>query len=88
MFGIIGAVLALLGCLLGNVFVIIGFVSQTENISLMQTVIEMDYTMIPQVMIEIASPIDALFYGIAIYEGYKFSFRRFTEADLGAVPPA
>jgi len=25
---------------------------------------------------------DVLFYGIAIYEGYKFSFRQLTQADL------
>jgi hypothetical protein len=28
---------------------------------------------------------DLLFYGIAIYEGYKLSFRRLTPADLKAV---
>jgi hypothetical protein len=30
------------------------------------------------------SPIDLLFYGIAIYEGYKLSFRQVTEDELRA----
>lgn len=27
-------------------------------------------------------PLDLLFYGIALYEGYKFSFRRITRQEL------
>jgi hypothetical protein len=28
------------------------------------------------------SPIDLLFYGIAVYEGYRFSFRQVTPEEL------
>jgi hypothetical protein len=38
--------------------------------------------MVPEVMMDAFSPMDLLFYGIAIYEGYKFSFRQITEEEL------
>jgi tetratricopeptide (TPR) repeat protein len=42
-------------------------------------------------LIETFSPIDLLFYGFAIYEGYRFSFKRVTYAELvklvQALPP-
>jgi hypothetical protein len=28
------------------------------------------------------SPMELLFYGIAIYEGYNFSFRKITEEEI------
>jgi hypothetical protein len=31
------------------------------------------------------SPMDLLFYGIAVYEGYKFSFRRMTGEEMQQV---
>ena len=33
-------------------------------------------------MVASFSPFDLLFYGIAVYEGYKLSFRQLTERDL------
>jgi len=30
-------------------------------------------------------PTDLLFYGIAVYEGYRFSFRRLSDADLAGL---
>jgi hypothetical protein len=38
-----------------------------------------------QVLLETFQPMDLLFYGIAIYEGYKFSFRQLTEQELAAL---
>jgi hypothetical protein len=34
--------------------------------------------MVPELMLEAFSPMDLLFYGIAVYEGYKFFFRQIT----------
>jgi hypothetical protein len=36
-------------------------------------------------MTETFSFMDIVFYGIAGYEGYKFSFRTFTEADIATL---
>ena len=74
-FGITGAVLALFGCVLGNFFSIVGFVAKSEGLGYFDTFSMIDYSMIPSIMMEAFSPLDILFYGLAVYQGYKISFR-------------
>lgn len=81
-FGITGAALSLLGCLLGNFFSLVGFVVKSEEVNALQVLAVIDYGMIPELMAEAFSPLDLLFYGIALYQGYKFSFRQVTEEEL------
>lgn len=81
-FGIVGAILALLGCLTGNFFTLVGIITRDESISFFETLSRIDYSMVPSAMLQTGSPIDLLFYGIAVYEGYRFSFRRLTEEDI------
>jgi hypothetical protein len=78
-FGIVGASLALVGCLLGNVLTMLALGAQAENISYIDVLLYANYSLIPEAMMETFSPMDVLFYGIAIYEGYKFSFRKIEE---------
>ncbi|MEM7671917.1 MAG: hypothetical protein AAF212_01120 [Verrucomicrobiota bacterium] len=72
-FGVIGAVFALLGCVLGNVLTIIGFVAQEYEVGIMEALISFDYAFLPELMIETAAPMDFLFYALALYSGYKYS---------------
>ncbi|WP_445747293.1 hypothetical protein [Polaribacter sp.] len=81
-FGIVGGTIALLSCLLGNFFSIIGFIANGEGLGYFETLYLFDYAQLIPIMMEIFSPMDLLFYGIAAYEGYKFSFRTFTEKEL------
>lgn len=81
-FGYAGAGLALLGCLLGNFFSIIGFAGQTEGLSYSMIFSVLNFSMIGDLMGDAFSPIDLLFYGLAAYEGYKFSFRKFTQEEI------
>jgi hypothetical protein len=76
-FGITGAVLALVGCLLGNFFSIIGFAANEWDVSYFEMLSGFlaEPSFIVEVMKETFSGIDLLFYGIAVYEGYRFSFR-------------
>jgi len=74
-FGYLSAALALAGCLIGNLFTIFGFISKDEGVSLWQVFSLVDYSKLPGVMMNSFSPIDLLFYGIAIWEGYRFAFR-------------
>lgn len=76
----LGAVLSLVGCLLGNWFSIVGFVSTEKGVSFFQLLGAIGVTQIPGIMADAFSPMDLLFYGIAIYEGYKFSLRGRTKA--------
>lgn len=81
-FGITGAILAFFGCLLGNILSIIGFAANSEGLGYMETLSLIDFSLIPSIMMDTFSPMDLLFYGIAIYEGYKFSFRQITEEEI------
>jgi hypothetical protein len=81
-FGIWGAIISLLSVLLGNFFSIIGFIANAEGLGYFMTLTLIDYNYLPNVMIETFSFVDLVFYGIAVYEGYRFSFRKITEKTL------
>lgn len=84
-FGILGAAIALFSVILGNILGILGFAGQAENLNLLETMIYFDYSYLLDIMAETFSPIDLVFYAIAIFEGYKFSFRKVTAEELDAI---
>ena len=78
-FGYVGAILALFGCLLGNYLTIIGFVAKDADMGVFELLTLIPVDVVIDAMIENFSAIDLLFYGIAIYEGYKLSFTDLSE---------
>jgi hypothetical protein len=74
-FGILGAGLSLAGVLLGNLFAIIAFASHEFGVGFFQMLGAFDWGAAPSLITSTLGPIDLLFYGIALYEGYRFSFR-------------
>ncbi|MCV9389083.1 toxin-antitoxin system YwqK family antitoxin [Reichenbachiella ulvae] len=78
-YGFIGAFYALLGCALGNLFSQVGFIAEYQQLSYWNTLMLMDLDLIVEVFIDSFSPMDLLFYGFAIVEGYKFAFRKLPE---------
>lgn len=81
-FGFLGAGLALLGCMLGNLFSQVGFIANEQSLGYFETLSYLTPGLIVDIMAESFSPMDVLFYGIAIYEGYKFAFRRITDLEF------
>ena len=81
-FGIAGALLALLGCLLGNLFSVCGFIGAQEGISPLAVLFQIDFSVALELLKATFSPMDLLFYGIAVYEGYQLSFRQLTQEEL------
>ena len=77
-----GAVLALLGCLLGNLLSVCIMISQQENIAMLSLISRLTPGIIAEIMKVTFHPMDVLFYAIAVYEGYKFSFRPIGEEEL------
>ncbi len=81
-FGIAGAILSLLGCLAGNLLTTCIVISRHQNIPLLDLVFRLN----PEVIVELTTatfnPMDLLFYAIAVYEGYRFSFRRLSKEEL------
>lgn len=80
-FGIMGGVLSLLGCLAGNLFTVCIVVSRHQNIPLLDLLSRLNPEITVRLMTATFSPMDLLFYGIAVYEGYRFSFRKLSKAD-------
>jgi len=89
-FGVVGAIIALLGVVLGNFLVIIGVIADLEGASIFEILFRFKYSMTFFLMKETFQFMDVLFYGLAIYTGYRFSFRKVTKAELlkGAIAPA
>jgi hypothetical protein len=81
-FGVLGAVLSLIGCALGNVLSLIAFISKQEHLDLLTALSRLDYSKMPEMLAATFSVMDLVFYGIAVYEGYRFSFRRITAEHL------
>lgn len=84
-FGISGAIIAVLSCALGNVLSIVGFAAEYENLSYFDALAQIDYAVLFQIMGESFSFMDVIFYGIAAYEGYKFAFRAFTQEEINEI---
>ena len=51
-FGIVGAAIALLSCLLGNFLSIIGFIANAEGLGYVETLLMLDYSFVPELMAE------------------------------------
>lgn len=83
-FGVMGAALALIGCLLGNFFTVVHFVAEAEGLGFFDTLTRISPAAIPELMSITFSPMDLVFYGIAVYEGFKLSFRKITHEEVQA----
>ena len=84
-FGIIGAVLALISCVLGDFISIIGYVSKDWGMSFGEVLTTVKYKDVFSIMARNVMSMTALFYGFAVYEGYKFSFRKQNQPKGGQI---
>ena len=84
-FGIVGSIFAILGCILGNFFTILIFVSREEASSFFTLLFQIEFTTVVNIMIETFHPMDVLFYGLAVYAGYRYAFRKITDEELSKV---
>jgi hypothetical protein len=85
-FGVAAAALALLGCLAGNLFASVGFVARFAHVSFFAVLASLDPGVVRTLMGATFSPMDLLFYGIAMAEAYKLAFLR-PAAPVGASSP-
>ena len=68
-----GALLALAGCLVGNFLTGAVVLSRHWDISLATFVARLTPDLLVRLMTAMFSPMDVLFYALAIWQGYKFS---------------
>jgi hypothetical protein len=81
-FAIVGAAWSLAGCAVGNLLSVIGVISKQQNIPFFDILEKLNPEIVASLMQATFSPMDLLFYGIAVYEGYRFSLRQITQGDL------
>lgn len=84
-FGIIGAALALLSCVLGDFFSFVGYIAQDYEVSYTDVLLQADYGEMASLMLENVASMTAVFYGIAVYEGFKLSFRPQNQPEGGQI---
>lgn len=81
-FAISGAVLSLLGCVLGNLFSACIFVANQMRVPLSDLLATLDWRTCAEWMKATFSPMDLLFYALAMYFGYKYSLFRIPEEKM------
>lgn len=86
-FGIVGAFFALFGCLLGNLLTVIISAAMTEGVPVITILLTFltSPTVILDIFKETFSPIDLLFYAIAIYQGFKLSIRQISDEEFAGL---
>lgn len=87
-FGYVGATLSLLGCLGGNLLSICVIIGQQRELPLLYVLTHLNPAAIPQLMAVTFHPMDLLFYGLALYAGYRCAFRQVSMADVVRVAPS
>ena len=82
-FAIAGSVLALAGCILGNFLTSCIFIAEAQEMALTEVLrLGLNPPIFIEIMIASFSPMDLVFYGIAVYEGYRWSLRKITEEEI------
>jgi len=81
-FAILGAGISLFGCLLGNLLSVVAFTAKEYNLGYFQIFSSLSFGAIVDVMTQTFQFMDLVFYGIAVYEGFRFSTIKFTEKSL------
>jgi hypothetical protein len=81
----VGAICALLGCVLGNYFAMAGFLAQHLHADFFSVLSRIPLDKAATLMQDSFQPMDVLFYAIAVYEGYRFSLKRITPEELSAL---
>jgi hypothetical protein len=74
-FGVLGAALALLGCVAGNLLSACSFLASSEGKGIMEVLaLVAAHPAVAERLVEATfNGMDVLFYAIAVYEGYKLS---------------
>ena len=87
-YGIIGASLSLCGSVLGNYFALCMVIADQEGVFFTEILESLDISIAIDLMVQTFTPIDILFYGLALYYGYKYSIRDLTEEETKSIQRA
>jgi len=81
-YGLAGGVIALISVVLGNFLTALGYVAKAYQMGFVEVLQRFDYAMTFELMKITFTVMDVLFYGLAVYAGYRYSFRKITPEQL------
>lgn len=84
-FGIVGGILSLLGCAVGNLMTVCVIIADQNGISFMSVLGELTPEIAWELMVESFNVFDLIFYALAAYYGYRTSLRTLTEEEIRSV---
>jgi hypothetical protein len=70
---ILGAVLPIISCILGDFLSNVGFLAASESINYFEILFSINYSYFFEIAFLDIDPLSLLFYGIAAFEGYKIN---------------
>ncbi len=81
-FGISGGIISLIGCVVGNFLIVIGFVAQENDLGYFETLLRFDYSYFDEVMVETFDIRHIFFYVLAAGVGFALSKKAITDKDV------
>lgn len=84
-FAMVGGVLALLACGAGNLLAAAALVAQHGGVPLTTVLGRLDLSTSRRLLVAFSDRMDVLFYGIAVYEGYRLALRPVGQAEVQAL---
>jgi hypothetical protein len=84
-FRILAALLALLGCLAGNLLVVCIIIAHQGGFSVLGVISALTPASAIKWLQVTFDPMDIIFYGIAVYEGFKLAVRRLTQENYAKI---
>ncbi|MBC5811026.1 MAG: hypothetical protein GIW95_09300 [Candidatus Eremiobacteraeota bacterium] len=85
-FRIVGALFAVLGCAAGNIGATAVAAASAAHVPLTAIIAHLNPRMAWLLLTADFNPMDILFYGFAVYTGYKYSLRTLTPEELASIP--
>jgi len=81
-FAYLSAFIALLSVVFGNFLTIIALIASYYDLNFFEVLGSVDFSYIPEVLIESFHVMDVLFYGVAMVLGYRFAFRKISKSKI------
>jgi hypothetical protein len=84
-FGVVGGVLSLLGCAVGNLLTVCVIIAEQNSMSIAGVLGHLTPEAAWELMVETFNVLDVIFYALAAYYGYRTSIRSLTEEEIQSV---
>ena len=81
-FGVVSAVLSLLGCVLGNLWTMTYFLAANQGVPFLKAVAQLNPDIAVNIMVSTFNYMDILYYGLALYFGFKYGFKHVSDEEL------